>query len=97
MDIYLENLQVEEGLFYILDRHIPYQISEDKMLEYNKQLNEKITEKYYAKSIEMIVKKIEENDFKAENLDRLYTIYTEDHIKFDKQKIINNIDENKTK
>lgn len=95
MDIYLENLQVEEGLFYILDRHIPYQISEDKMLEYNNQLNEKITEKYYAKSIEKIVKKIEENDFKAENLDRLYTIYTEDHIKFDKQKIINIMEDNK--
>lgn len=95
MDIYLENLQVEEGLFYILDRHIPYQISEDKMLEYNKQLNEKITEKYYAKSIEKIVKKIEENDFKAENLDRLYTIYTEDHMKFDKQKIINIMEDNK--
>lgn len=95
MDIYLENLQVNEGLFYILDRHIPHQISEDKMLEYNKQLNEKITEKYYAKSIENIVKKIEENDFNAENLDRLYTIYTEDHIKFDKQKIINIMEDNK--
>lgn len=95
MDIYLENLQVNEGLFYVLDRHIPHQISEDKMLEYNKQLNEKITEKYYAKAIENIVKKIEENDFNAENLDRLYTIYTEDHIKFDKQKIINIMEDNK--
>ena len=95
MDLYLENLQVDEGLFYILDRHMPYQISEKKMLEYNKELNKKIAEKYYSNSIEEIIKKIKAGNFPIQSLDRLYTIYTEDHINFDKQKIINMLKENK--
>lgn len=94
MDSYLENLQLNEGLFYVLDRHIPYQISEEKMLEYNKELNKKITEKYYSKSIEEIIQEIEAGDFTTESLDRLFTIYTEEHVKFDKQKIINIMEEN---
>lgn len=93
MDSYLENLKLNEGLYYILDRHIPYQISEEKMLEYNKELNKKIAEKYYSKSIEEIVQKMKEGEFTTENLDRLYTIYTEDHINFNKQKIINMMEE----
>ena len=31
MDLYLENLQVNEGLFYILDRHMPIQISKTNL------------------------------------------------------------------
>lgn len=93
MDSYLKNLKLNEGLYYTLDRHIPYQISEEKMLEYNKELNKKIAEKYYSKSIEEIVQKMKEGEFTTENLDRLYTIYTEDHINFDKQKIINMMEE----
>lgn len=95
MDSYLENLQLNEGLFYVLDRHIPHQILEEKMLEYNKELNKKIAEKYYSKSIEEIIQKIKAGEFTTESLDRLYTIYTEDHINFDKQKIINMMEENK--
>ena len=95
MDLYLENLQVNEGLFYILDRHMPIQISENKMLEYNKELNKKIAEKYYSKSVEEIIKKIKVGNFPIQSLDRLYTIYTEGYINFDKQKIINMMKENK--
>ena len=95
MDSYLESLQLNEDIFYILDRQIPHQILEEKMLEYNKELNKKIAEKYYSKSIEEIVQKIKAGDFTTESLDRLYTIYTEDHINFDKQKITNMLEENK--
>lgn len=95
MDTYLENLQVNEGLFYILDMHMPHQIRENKMLEYNKALNRKITEKYYSKSIEEIIKETKIGKFTVESLDRIFTIYTEDHTNFDKQKIINMMEENK--
>lgn len=95
MDLYLENLQLNEGLFYVIDRHIPYQISEEKMLEYNNELNKKITEKYYSDAIEKIIQNIKVGDFVIENLNRLYTIYTENHVEFDKSKIYRMMEVNK--
>ncbi len=95
MDDYLENLRLKDGLYYILDRHIPHQISTERMKEYNQELNKKITIKYYTKSIDEIVKQLKDGNVKTEYIDRLYSIYTEDHIEFDKSKIIDMIEENK--
>lgn len=95
MDVYIENLEFKEGLFYLLDKHIPYEMSQEKMIEYNEKLNKKITEKYYFNAIEEIIKKIREGDFAHESLERLYSIYDENSQDIDKNKIISMMEENK--
>ena len=95
MDSYLENLKLNEYLSYNLDRYMTSQIVEEKIVEYNMKLNKKIAEKYYSNSIQEIIQKMKKKEFDTESLDRLYTIYTEENIDFDKQKIINMMEKSK--
>lgn len=94
MDLYLENLDVDKGLFELLDRHILYDIEDEKMKYYNKELNKKIVEKYYSKCLEVVKSQINNGKYDWNKLDALFTIFAEDRIDFNKQDIINQLKEN---
>ena len=92
MDAYIERMEFNEGLFYILDRHELFEIKSDKIRYYNKILNEKITNKYYLDALEKLKKIIKQNSFDRTILERVFSIFRED--KFEgKEKIIKQIEE----
>ena len=88
MDLYLEKLQTDKALFYVLNKHILYEIEEEKIKDYNKKLNEKIAEKYYCKIIDEITSNINKGKYNSSKIEALFTIFKEDIIVFNKKKII---------
>ena len=93
MDNYLKNLEIKEGLFYLLDRHVPLEIKSDKMKKINTILNNKITNKYYNSCIDKILNETKEGIFEIKNLDTLYSLFSENEFE-GKNQIIEKITKN---
>lgn len=79
MDLYLENLIVKDSLLYVLHAHVPFEFKNDKMKEYNKILNDKITNKYYEKYLKLVKEDVEHNKYDIENLQILFSLYRENN------------------
>lgn len=77
MDLYIKKMEFDEGLFYILDRHLPFEIKSDKIMEYNKILNEKITKQYYLDALEKVEDLIKHNSFNRNIIERIFSIFRE--------------------
>lgn len=92
MDKYIEKMEFNEGLFYILDRHEPFEIKSDKIKDYNKILNEKITNQYYLDALEKLENLIKEKSFDRVIIERIFSVFREKN--FDgKEKIMKRIEE----
>lgn len=92
MNAYIEKMEFNEGLFYILDRHEPYEIKSEKIRYYNQVLNEKITNQYYLDALEKLENLIKQNSFDRGIIERTFSIFREN--KFEgKEKIIKKIEE----
>lgn len=85
-------MEFNEGLFYILDRHEPFEIKSDKIRYYNKILNEKITNKYYLDALEKLENLIKQNSFDKVIIERTFSIFREKNFE-GKEKIIKQIEE----
>lgn len=77
MDLYLENLKIKEPLFYLLQKHIPFEFRSDKMKMYNQILNEKIKNKYYENYLKLVVEDVKGKKYNTENLEIIFSIYKE--------------------
>lgn len=77
MDLYLENLKIKELLFYLLQKHIPFEFRSDKMKMYNQILNEKIKNKYYENYLKLVVEDVKGKKYNTENLEIIFSIYKE--------------------
>lgn len=77
MDLYLENLNIKEPLFYLLQKHIPFEFRSDKMKMYNQILNEKIKNKYYENYLKLVVEDVKGKKYNTENLEIIFSIYKE--------------------
>lgn len=95
MDLYLEKLQTDKGLFYVLNKHTLYEIEEEKIKDYNKKLNEKIAQKYYYKIIDEIKSNINKGKYDSSKIEALFTIFKEDIIVFNRKEIIDKIKQEK--
>lgn len=94
MDAYIEKMEFNEGLFYILDRHEPFEIMSDKIRYYNTVLNGKITNKYYIDALEKLENLIKQDSFDRMIIERAFSIFRETNFE-GKENIIKQIEENK--
>lgn len=94
MDGYLENIDFKESLYNIIDSFHMLENHSEKMKEYRQILNSKITEKYYMKLICEISRKIKNNSYEFEKIETLFSLFSNNQVGFNKQKVINKIKEN---
>ena len=95
MDSYIENIDFKESLYNIIDSFHMFEKTSEKMNEYRQILNSKITEKYYMKLICEISRKIKNNSYEFEKIETLFSLFSNNQIGFNKQKVIDKIIENK--
>lgn len=88
MDGYVENLNSEENLFNLIKRQMLHNEDNEKIKYYRKILNKKIANWFYNKKIDNL-----KENFSSENIEIIFSIYTEDQYDIDKSKIIERIKE----
>lgn len=95
MDLYLEDLETDKGLYNLLEHRIFLEIKDEKIKQYIRVLDKKIIERYYDKCLDEIISNTSKGIYEQTQLDTLFSIYTENNANIDKQGIINKIKENK--
>lgn len=95
MDGYLKRIEIDNGLFHLLDRHIMYEIEDEKMKYYNNELKRKTIEKYYNKCFEKLKFQTDNGIYETKMLEAVFSIYGEEKIEFNKKSIIDKLEENK--
>lgn len=91
MDLYIDKTRIENDIYQIIRKNIPYDIRSEKVLEYKKILDIKIVTKYYNNIVDKIIINMKNGKYDAQQLDNIFSIFINNFVTVNKNEFINKL------